>query len=116
MEKCFCHLIDRITGEIYVVKDKEARQRLQSCEEAIINIKDDVKNIPAIQSELAKQTTRIDTVAERCTRMDGQIISLSDAVALNTSRHWEQDASIRALTTRLTAVEARLAALEGKVV
>lgn len=108
MEKCFCHLIDRITGEIYVVKDKEARSR-------ITDIEADTKNIPAMQAELANHKTRIDTVAERCTRIDGQLTSLSEAVNTNISRHWEQDAAIRANTQKNSAQEIEIANLRTRV-
>lgn len=30
MDKCFCHIKDKKTGEIFVVKDKEARQQIEN--------------------------------------------------------------------------------------
>lgn len=108
MEKCFCHLIDRLTGEIYVVKDKEARKR-------IAEIEDNEKNIPAMQAELANHKSRLDTTAERVTRLDGQLVRLSEAVNTNISRHWEQDSAIRVNTQKNASQDTEIATLRNRV-
>ena len=37
-ENCFCHIRDKKTGEVYVVKDKEARKKIDNLEERIDNL------------------------------------------------------------------------------
>ena len=37
-EKCFCHVIDSLTGETYVVKDKTARELIATIQETVTEI------------------------------------------------------------------------------
>ena len=43
-EKCFCHVTDKITGEQYVVKDKEAREWLEALTDNGVSL----RAVPAI--------------------------------------------------------------------
>lgn len=53
-EKCFCHVVDKITGEKYAVKDATARQYIDELSEATSNLYDKISDMDGIDAEALK--------------------------------------------------------------